>query len=407
MGLVAASYLCLNALDLLLFNFPAVMVIMAVGFRFTTGMNWKQAVYGGGTCSINAYCFRGIFTVISAFIYRDRDFLYDANAYYIVTLFALPASLLLLALFRKRIIPDEKLKKLLHNDGQLNLIITYELAAVINLVVINSGRFQSSSSTWYMEIALGACTLTLFMLIYAIHQSIHGTELLEYQWKTKTLEDQYQRQLQHYKSYQKYTESFRAFRHDYQFMMGTLKSLLQANDMEKAVQLLEDVNDEMQEKVQMHQKYSDNLTLDAMLQDLANICEEKRIRFSFHVSMTRKTNLTLLDGIRIFSNIANNAVEACEKVPESKRFIEITSGHDQQWVMLEVVNSYDGCTTVQDGKLVTTKQDKAEHGLGLGIVREITEDMGGFVIYDADQKSKSFLTRVHIPFMQDKQGGLL
>lgn len=179
LGLIATTYLCLTAWDLLVLNFPTVIIIMFVGLHFSTKMTWMQAAYGSATCAISAYCFRGIFTASCSFIYKGCDFLYNANAYYIITCFALPVSLLFFAVSRRKLIPDDKLKKFLNNDSQLKLVIVYELAAVINLVIINSGRYLSPSSIWYMQIALGSCTLTLFMLIYAIYQSIHSTELLE------------------------------------------------------------------------------------------------------------------------------------------------------------------------------------------------------------------------------------
>lgn len=396
------TYVCLNTWNLSIFNFPVIMIIMIVGLRFSTRMQWNQATYAGATCVMTAYCFRGIFTAIGAFLYKRYAFFSNTYIYYIITLFALPASLMLLGVLRRTLFPDIKIKQFLNNGSQLKLAIIYVMAAAIDLFVINTGRYLSPNWNWYMEIALGTCTLTLFMLIYAIHQSIRSTELLEYQWKTKALEDQYYRQLQHYKSYQKYTESFRAFRHDYKFMMGTLKSLIRLNDIENAVQLLDDIYDDIQKKVLIHKKYSNNVALDAMLQDLANICTGKEIRFSFNVFAPRNTNLTLLDAIRIFSNITNNAVEACEKVPVSERFIKITSRNDQQWVILEVTNSYDGQVIVKKGKFITTKSDKYSHGFGLGIVQEIVENVGGFVIYDAALENKTFLTRVHVPRVQDK-----
>lgn len=396
------TYVCLNTWSLSILNFPAVMVIMIVGLRFSTRMKWNQAAYAGATCVITAYCFRGIFNAISGFLYKRYAFFSNTYTYYVITLFALPASLLFLSVLRRTLFPDIKIKQFLNNSSQLKLAIIYVMAAAIDLFVINTGRYLSPNWNWYMEIALGTCTLTLFMLIYAIHQSIRSTELLEYQWRTKALEDQYYRQLQHYNSYQKYTESFRAFRHDYKFMMGTLKSLIRLNDIENAVQLLDDIYDDIQKKVLIHQKYSNNVALDAMLQDLANICAGKEIRFSFNAFAPRNTNLTLLDSIRIFSNITNNAVEACEKVPVSERFIKITSRNDQQWVTLEVINSYDGQVTVKKGTLITTKSDKYSHGLGLGIVQEIVENMGGFVIYDTALENKTFLTRVHVPYVQNK-----
>ncbi len=397
--IVIVSYIHLSAWNLLLFNFPIIMVIMITGLRFSTGMNWIQAFFSGGACVLSAYCFRGIFTAISALIYKSYDFLFNADAYYTISIFALSFSFLFFYVLRRTIFPDDKLRQLLNNDSQLRLVIVYELAAVINLVFINSGRFLYPNSVWYMEIALGACMMTLFMFIYAIYQSIRSTELLEYQWRTQVLEEQYDRQLQHYKSYQKYTESFRAFKHDYKDMMASLKSLLRANDNEKALKLIDDIYDDMQKKVRIHKKYSDNVILDAMLQDLANTCAEKEIRFSFNISVPRNTRLSMLDAIRIFANISNNAVEACEKVPVLERFIEISSGNNQQWVILEAVNSYDGQAIVQNGKFLTTKSKPQSHGLGLNIIKEIAEKIGGFVIYDADIENQTFLIRVHIPYL--------
>lgn len=398
---VAASYICLNAWNLLLFNFPIVIIIMIIGLRFSTGMNWVQASYGGSTCAITIYCFRGILTAISSFIYNDLNFLHNANSYFVITLFAIPASLIFLIILRKTILTDDKLMKFLNNRSQLKLIVAYEFAAIVNLFFVNSGRYLSTNNSWYIEIALGACTLTLFVLIFAIHQSIRSIELLEYQWKTKALEDQYNRQLQHYKSYQQYTENFRTFRHDYKSIMGTLKSLIQANENENAVHVLEDIYDDMQKKSLVHKKYSDNVALDAILQDLANTCTKKEIRFSFNVFAPRNTSLSFLDKIRIFSNITNNAIEACEKLPASKRFIEITSKSDLQWITLEVVNSYDGHVIVRKGKFLTTKTKKNEHGLGLEIVRKIAESAGGFVVYNYESTKNIFLTRIHIPHLHD------
>ena len=235
------------------------------------------------------------------------------------------------------------------------------------------------------------------MFIYMIYQSIRSIKLLEYKYKNEMLEQQYERQLRHYKSYQKYTESFRKFKHDYKSMMTSLKVLIRAREDEKAIQLIDDIYDEMQVKVQVHRKYSDHIVLDAMLQDLANICDENKIRYTFHVSAPRNTRILLLDAIRIFSNITNNAVEACQRVPITERFIEITSRTNQQWVVLEAVNSYDGELSIENGKFNTVKGEKDNHGLGLNIVNDIVENLGGFVLYDFNAESKCFVVRVHIP----------
>jgi two-component system sensor histidine kinase AgrC len=397
LAVLAGSYASLSAADLLWLRIPVLAAAMMTGMRIFTGMDWFQSVYCGGHCILSVYSFRGIFTALGSFIFRSRDFLSDPNAYYSGTLFALPASLLLFWSLRATIFPDSKIRYLLKNPSQLKYVIAYELLAILNLMVIFSGRYLSPHGVWYMGVTLGACVLTIGMLIYAVYHALRSTELLEQKWRHQMLEEQLDRQLLHYKSYQKYTESFRSFQHDYRSMMASLKSLIRADENEQAVKLIDGLYDDMQKRVRIHKRYSDHLVLDAMLQDAANLCEEKKIRFSFQVSVPRNTGLSLPDAIRIFSNITSNAIEACEKLPSERRFIEITSRNDAQWSTLETVNSYDGNAPMENGKFVTTKPESQNHGLGLRIIADVVEGLGGFIMCDADSGRGVFRIRVHIP----------
>ncbi len=416
LAIIAASYIFLNPSDIRWVRLPVIMIAMTIGLRFSTGMDWLQAVYGGSCSVLCAYCFRGILAVISAVIFFGHD-LSNIETYYASTVLVLPIVLLFLTILYKTILPDDKLKLFLHNRNQLKYVVAYEITAAVNLVVINSGRdlfpynlfstnnILSPYGKWYVKVGLGAYVLTIGMLFYAIYQSIRSTELQEYQWRMEMLEEQYELQVRHYKSYQKYTESFRAFKHDYRSMMAILKSLIRTNENEKALLLIDDMFEEMQKKVVVHKKYSDSVILDAMLQDLTNICEENKIHLSSNVFIPRNTGLSTIDAVRIFSNFTNNAVEACRKVPVSDRFIEIVSTNELKWVTLQVVNSYDGKSHVYNGKFLTTKPEKQCHGLGLRIVEQIAESLGGFVIYEEDFKNKTFLVRVHIPKLSENQTG--
>lgn len=409
LAIVLASYVFLDTQDLRVLRFPAVIVVVIIGLRFSTSMNWMQALCGGSFCVLSAYSLRGMFIAVGSLVFPGPVFTSEGNVYHLVTVFALPPALLCFMALRRTIFPDGKIKKLLNNSSQLKLIVAFEIMAAINLVNINLGRGMSTYDIWYsgpylspqgiwgVKVTIGSCLLTLSMMLYAVYLSLQSIELLEYRFTTKILEEQYEQQIRHYESYQKYTESFRTFKHDYKSMITSLKALIQAQEEERAIQMIDDLYDDMQNRVEAHKKYSDDVILDAMLQDTVNICEEKGIRFSFKVFVPRNTELSTLDAIRIFSNLIQNAVEACEKVPASERFIDIITRNDNQWITLEAVNSYDGRTVVNKGTLMTTKPEKEGHGLGLSIVQEIAQNLGGFVIYDADTERKTFLIRVHIP----------
>ena len=396
---VDAAYTVLEILDVRFLFIPAALLVMAAGFRLSTKMSWLQALYGGGLCAVSAYCFRSIFISVAAFIQLDSNpgFIVDPDTYIAMTAMAVPAVMFFFIILRKTIFQARSFRRFLNNSGQLRMIVAYEIMAAIFLTVITQARYSFSDVIWYTGIQLGGGLFTLGILAYMIYQSNQTIKLLEYKWRSQMLEEQYARQLRHYRSYQKYTESFRAFRHDYKSMMASLKTLLRRQEIAQAIELLDSIDDTMQENVQIHKVYSDNAVLDAVLQDLANICEENRIRHSFQMSIPSNTALSFLDAIRIFSNITNNAIEACCKIPEEERFIEITSTTVNGWVNLQAVNSFNGEMLEEDGKLNTTKPEKEDHGLGLRIVNEVVESLGGFTLIETSPENKTFKISVCIP----------
>ena len=105
--------------------------------------------------------------------------------------------------------------------------------------------------------------------------------------------------------------------------------------------MLDDIHDTMQRDVLVHKAYSNNVLLDAILQDAANTCEEKSIRFSAVAHLPENISITDLDIVRIFSNVINNAIEACNKVSGPEPFIEITSSGNPDWATIEVSNSFN------------------------------------------------------------------
>ncbi|MEM5769895.1 MAG: hypothetical protein AAGU32_16675 [Bacillota bacterium] len=145
----AASYAALSAADLLWLRIPVLAAAMMTGVHIFTGMDWPQSVYCGGHCILSIYSFRGIFTALGSFIFRSRDFLSDPDAYYSGTLIALPASLLLFWFLRRTIFPDSKIRQLLQSPSQLKFIIAYELLAILNLMIIFSGRYLLPHGVWW------------------------------------------------------------------------------------------------------------------------------------------------------------------------------------------------------------------------------------------------------------------
>lgn len=397
--LIIAAYFFALRVALSWLHLPILLLAMAVGGYVSTGMSFMQAFYGAGVCTLSLYCFRGITTSIGAWIVHDTlpGFALDSQSYYRLTVISLVIALLFFQVLRKTLLPDQELCMFLKEPGSLKNVIAYELAAIPGLTLMNQGRYHNPDPLWFTGMTLANSGFILFMLVFSIYHSIKETQLLRYQISNKFMEDQLEIQLRYYNSYHKNTEKFRKLRHDYRSVMRALKGLLEEGKCDAALTLIHGTDESLRDFKSQNMEYSDNATLNAVLQDLAFNCKQHGIRLSHEIAAPRHTELTALEALRIMTNVTNNAVEACKRVPEEKRFINITSRNIDGWVMLHVVNAFDGAVSMENGQFKTRKRQQADHGLGLSIVREIAESKGGILMTKFEIGTGTFETKVLVP----------
>lgn len=397
--MIAGAYYVLRMIGLPWLNLPVLMVIVAFGIYFCTGLTPAQAVCGAGISILNLYCFRGVTTAVGAWIVHDTipGFALDTNSYYGLTVLSMVIALAFLHLLRKTLLPDKDLRMFFDNPASLKNVIAYELAAIPFLEILNQGRYHDPDAVWYTGITLSGSGFTLIMLMYLIYRSIKETGLLKYKLSNRFLEEQMELQLRYYKSYHKSTEKFRRLRHDYLSVVRAMEAMLEAGRYEQALEMVREAHETIEETRFSRKAYSENPTLNAVLQDLAFNCEEHGIRMTCQVAVPRNTELTVLEALRIITNITTNAVEACKKVPKEERFIQLSGCNENGWAVLNVVNAFDGSILLEEGRLKSTKVQAGNHGMGLSIIKDIAESKGGMVLFDADLSKKTFETRVHIP----------
>ena len=82
----------------------------------------------------------------------------------------------------------------------------------------------------------------------------------------------------------------------------------------------------------------------------------------------------------IINNLLQNALEACEKMAEGKRYIYLSGRQKKKFYMINVKNSFEGEVTFDTKTnlpLSTKGKDTSLHGIGLSNVkREVDKYMG-------------------------------
>lgn len=400
--LIAVPHSIIFILNFQWLNIPVMILSMAVGIRVCAGMSFYQAVYGGGVCVLSLYCFRAIVTATQALILKNTfpQMVLDSQAYYTATITAVILGLIFFHIMRRTLLKDYDVQMFTKNEYIKGMFV-YEWAAVPFFMLLNQGRFFAQHTEWFAGITLTGSLFTLIMLIYSVYHSIQAAKLMENEWNRYLLEEQLEMQIRHYHSFRKNTEDFRVFKHDHFALMRTLASLIEAGKYQESLEMIKEAETTVKELSQKHIEFSENSTLNAILQNIALICQENKIKYFLRVGVPKNTGLTRLEAVRIITNAATNAIEACKKVPEEKRYIEIISQSKQGWVTMTVRNSFNGEVLCKNNQYLTLKEEKSKHGLGLKSIQELAEKNGGFMRCRADKEKKVFELNVHVPLLTE------
>lgn len=110
-------------------------------------------------------------------------------------------------------------------------------------------------------------------------------------------------------------------------------------------------------------------------------------------SLFIECRVSIWDIGHIFLNLLDNALEAAEKNPPENRWIKLRADLDDNYVFMEIENPYKGELKILNGEIKTTKEDEGNHGMGLKIVREISEKYG--MTMEVCALDNIFRVRVH------------
>ncbi len=283
----------------------------------------------------------------------------------------------------------------LFNSVTIITIRLIKISNIHNYGLLSETDFHLNLNAYiYLFFTILICLLFYFLINREIRLS---TREVKHIFHKNLLEEQISRQLVHYKSYSRYTEKCRAFRHDFSKHISLISSLLRNQNFEKALEIIDSIEAKSQKELETYKTFSNNLILDAILQDACMECADKDIIFEAFAFLPESTRLSDLEIVSVFSNAINNAIEACSRVRTTYRFIKVNSEKVQQWLVIGITNSFNGDLKYKNGKYHSTKPNSSMHGLGINILKETIENYGGMVLIEPDLSKKVFQIRIYLP----------
>ena len=121
-----------------------------------------------------------------------------------------------------------------------------------------------------------------------------------------------------------------------------------------------------------------NSSLDAILFYKRAMAEEKKIPVVYDIQIPAGLKIDGTDCCVLLGNALDNAIEANEKIEDiTDRYIECLILYQKNSLLCKITNPTKEPVEIKNNKILTTKENKKDHGIGLGNIKMVVEKYNG------------------------------
>lgn len=241
-----------------------------------------------------------------------------------------------------------------------------------------------------MFIAIYVIAITLNLVTFGINEL-----MISKKQKIRILEDENYKnciELKEYKTLNEKYEHSRIMNHDFREHLNVLKTLI-SEDIQKAQEYVGKIEKECEDS--KIEKYSDNNILNILLIRKKKECEENGIKLNITSTNPKLDFIDGMDTVAIFSNLINNAIEACSDSARKDIFIDLYTVNNA-FSVIKVENYADKEPIVVEGMLRSGKDDGNSHGIGIKSINNSLSKYDGKMSWSYDKAKGMFRTVISI-----------
>lgn len=252
----------------------------------------------------------------------------------------------------------------------------------------------NSDIIYRQKIALAVISLALFfsvVLLFIMYQ--HNIEkenklfILQNEIDKKEIDKTY------YDILEKQNQDLMIYAHDAKKHLSAINEI---NDNP----VISDYIDNMTEALKAYSKVSHtgNHIFDVILNKYTTECEIKNIDFSYDVKLCNLDFIENYELVTILGNLLDNSIRAAGNTANA--FISLYTHYKNTYAVLEIVNSCITPPIFSDSELLTTKENKTHHGLGIKSVKRAIKKYSGDMDWKYDDIDNTFT--VTLMLLNDK-----
>ena len=296
------------------------------------------------------------------------------------------------------------LKRLRSRNDNTPLPVSVALVISVLLIVFVSmvpDLMDDADSVDVKKVAtvLGMLVILVFMALY-FYIRVTRKERDDLKEMNHVNEELVASQTKFFESSARSDNEIRAMRHDMKNNIQVLKLLLENGEYEKMHDYLDEMGDNLENAdISAH---TGSTIADAIIAD--KTMEAAKYGLTLKSSGTISgIDISPVDMCKILANLLDNAIEAAS-VPElseldgSVRVIRLQFRKTDNFFMISVVNPCFTAPNIENGKIVTMKKDNKNHGFGIYNIESASENYGGELSVDCEERPYGFEVRAEVVF---------
>ncbi len=227
---------------------------------------------------------------------------------------------------------------------------------------------------YFIEIGLIALIVSLACLIWNDITTAYVFSLT-FDEQQKQMTKQIEIHKNNYEYINKGTEEIRKARHDLRQHLRVIDKLAsdgKNDDIRKYISILEKNTPQ-----QTTTKFSDNSTVNAIMQYYSRLFQKYGIGLSYKFTAEVETDFPDTDITIIFGNLLENAAEACSEEKDGDKTVVMKGALTKQNLLFQITNTYDKPPIKTTDGFLSRKTGKP--GVGIKSVRSVVEKYGGII----------------------------
>lgn len=265
----------------------------------------------------------------------------------------------------------------------LILVLFLPISTFLILVVLLRCCYQINEPGFHITVLIVSLIL-VFANIAVFYIVDKQNVLIETKEKLLFAEKHISNQLIHYQELYKYQNELRIFRHDIRNRLEVLIRLIKNSQFDKAMDIMQTNLDWLEESTN-NIVNSGNPIIDAILQSKLHNAKEMGIVLNISTKLAGEIKIDEMELAIVLGNALDNAIEAVEKLHNTKdKRIDFSLMTTDDRISILVNNPVE--TDIDTKNLFTTKRNKDKHGYGIKSIKAVAERYDGMVLFSCENK---------------------